>query len=227
MEESNTKIRLRQATTAKAIAQAKRTAAAVALRKEGFSLQEIAEKLNCHINIVYRCVVQTIQKIAKQAEKPAEEYLTEELAKADVLWEAYIGKAITGDIDAANILIKVARHKAKLLGLGSMNELPAAPAAPVQVNVGVQVDQSETKIELNPREAIAQALHERDYLEYLRQRAMAATDDAGPVCANGKPGIMANGKALGLPGPGHNGHSNGNGRLPPPLGDNATPPRQE
>jgi len=63
VEESNTKIRLRQATTAKAIAQAKRTAAAVALRKEGFSLQEIAEKLNCHINIVYRLLT-TIPKYA-------------------------------------------------------------------------------------------------------------------------------------------------------------------
>lgn len=55
------------------------------------------------------------------------------------------------------------------------------------------------------------------YLEYLRSKAIAGNGDAGPVGAidhegrNGSPAV-ANGEAHSPPGPGNNGHANGNGR---------------
>lgn len=67
----------------------------------------------------------------------------------------------------------------------------------VNVNVGVSVRQ--------------EVLDDPTYLEYLRSRTLETNGNAGPVCANGKPGTLEAGQAPDVLGPGHNGHHNGQG----------------
>lgn len=104
-------------TSPKKVSKQEKQASALELRKAGYSMQKIADYLQCSKTYAHKLVSESLQELAKQSERAVEELRALENDRLDALWEQAYGRAMTGDMFAINTCIKISDRKAKLNGL--------------------------------------------------------------------------------------------------------------
>ncbi|QMV84084.1 hypothetical protein HW450_06715 [Corynebacterium hindlerae] len=83
-------------------------------RRLGMSNQEIGDKFNLDQSTVFRIVQKHLRDIPKEE---ADELRQLELERLDIATRGIMPKVLKGDAQAVNALVKVADHRAKLVGL--------------------------------------------------------------------------------------------------------------
>lgn len=102
-------------TSAAHIATLERERQALLLRKEGESLQTIADKLGyAGPSGAYKAIQAAMQAIIQE---PAEEVRDMELLRLDTLLQSIWWRAKTGDVPAVQTALKIMERRAKLIGL--------------------------------------------------------------------------------------------------------------
>jgi hypothetical protein len=122
-------------TSPRRIAAAERQAQALELRKAGYTLVQIAEKLGYASDAGVRKAIRTaLEKTIKQ---PADEVRLLLLARNEAYIKAIYAKAVAGDLDAIDRCVKIDRQTAALHGLSEMKLKVGgdADAPPIQVAV--------------------------------------------------------------------------------------------
>lgn len=105
------------------VQKAEKMTAALELRKEGHSLQAIADSLQCSKTYAHKLVSESLRELAKQSEQAAEELRELESTRLDALWEASYERAKEGDMSAINTCIRISERRAKLFGLDGTQKM--------------------------------------------------------------------------------------------------------
>lgn len=84
------------------------------------SVEEIAEKIGCTIDAVYKIRVRVL---SRYVEKQADEYRNEDLARLEALTRTLWPKARRGDVQAIDRLLKIMERKAKYTGADAPVEI--------------------------------------------------------------------------------------------------------
>ena len=121
-------------------------------------------------------------------------------------------KSRHSDLRCLEIIMRCSASRRAILGLDLAQPL-------VQINANGVVEPTDLT------ELRRKMLDEDAYLDYCRTGAIDV--DSGHVREDGERGPLANGEALGLPGPGDNGHDPGQGRDQAADRDDAAAARQE
>lgn len=87
--------------------------------------------------------------------------------------------------------------------------------------------ENEVNVPVAVTQAVQTALHDPNYLEFLRDRAGEADRNAGLIRQDSQQEPVDAGSASGLPGPSFDRHDHGSRRLPPAAGDDAAETRKE
>jgi AraC-like DNA-binding protein len=107
---------------ARAIAAARRQAAALQLRESGMDLREIAAELGySDASGAYRAVRSALQTILP--DETRDEYRRLEIARIDALQAAMWPRAIAGDAKAAGIVLRCVSTRSDLLGLEAPRQI--------------------------------------------------------------------------------------------------------
>jgi hypothetical protein len=96
---------------------AERRLQALELRKKGQTFAQIGKALGCSEQRAHFIVTQELQRLNRVRGEAAAEVARLEAERLDGLHAAFWDKAVGGDVDAANVIIKLANRRAKLLGL--------------------------------------------------------------------------------------------------------------
>lgn len=96
---------------------AERRVQALELRKQGRTFREIGAALGCTEQRAHYVVTQELQRLNRERSEQASEVVRLEMERLDALHHSYWQKAVGGDLDATNVLLKIAARRAKLLGL--------------------------------------------------------------------------------------------------------------
>jgi hypothetical protein len=115
---------------------AERRLQALNLRKAGASYAEIGRAMGFTEQRAHKVVSLELDRLNSERSEAAAAVAQLEAARLDALHLAYWKKAVEGDVDAANIVLKVAGRRAKLLGLdqpASVNINRLGALAPVIV----------------------------------------------------------------------------------------------
>lgn len=102
---------------AKKIGAAERRHQALNLRRGGGSYRSIASQLNISIEQVRRDLNQSLKALAEQELELAEELRALEADRLNTLTLGFWSKAVGGDLNAANFVLRVSERRSKLLGL--------------------------------------------------------------------------------------------------------------
>jgi hypothetical protein len=113
---------------------AERRLQALELRKKGQTFAQIGKALGCSEQRAHFIVTQELQRLNRVRAEAAAEVARLEAERLDGLHAAFWDKAVGGDVDAANVIIKLANRRARLLGLDqptsvNVNRAGAAPPA--------------------------------------------------------------------------------------------------
>jgi len=100
----------------------KRTAA-LELRRDGHTLKEIADSLQCSRSYVYKLISSSLVELAKQSEQATVELRELENMRLDALWEQAYTKAMNGDLAAINTCVRISERRSKLWGLDGTQKL--------------------------------------------------------------------------------------------------------
>ncbi|WP_106459593.1 hypothetical protein [Aphanothece hegewaldii] len=103
-------------TKKKAISPSRRVKA-LKLRQKGVSYRDIASQLKCSLTTAYSDVKKMIDQINQEAKEEAEMLRTLELLRLDEAQAAIWEKAISGDLKAIAVILKISDQRCKLLGL--------------------------------------------------------------------------------------------------------------
>lgn len=90
---------------------------ALALRKAGASYRSIADTLACSLSQVYDDVQHAYAELNAQQQAEAAEARTLEAARLDDVQASFWQRARSGDVKAAQTVLRVMERRAKLLGL--------------------------------------------------------------------------------------------------------------
>jgi hypothetical protein len=104
----------------------RRMVEALAFREAGHNYDEIGERLKCSPSNAYKLVVKAMDRIIAE---PAKRVLDRELRRLDILQTSIFVDASQGDLAAQAMHLRLADHRAKLLGL-----YPKEPQ--VNLNIG-------------------------------------------------------------------------------------------
>jgi hypothetical protein len=120
------------------IASKERAAKALRLRKEGKTFPVIAKLCGYnHVSSAYDAVRRAIAEITRE---PAQELLTLELERLDLLWRPHWRPACTGNVRALNACLRIMDRRARLLGLYASMKQRRMPREPANGGGGVLVD---------------------------------------------------------------------------------------
>jgi hypothetical protein len=102
---------------------AQRRAEALELRLAGCTYQAIGERLGCSYQRVQTIIKRELERLTAQRTEAAQALVTQECERLDRLQLGLWGKAVKGDIDAVNTLLRLMNRRAKLLGLDTPTTL--------------------------------------------------------------------------------------------------------
>jgi hypothetical protein len=124
---------------------AKRRTEALELRLAGYTYAQIGERLGCSLQRAHRIVTQEFERLTKERTDAAQALVSQELERLERLHRAHWDKALAGDMEATDRIIKLMNRRAKLLGLDvpttlgvNVNKVP-----PVMLNVVEEVVSNE------------------------------------------------------------------------------------
>jgi DNA-binding CsgD family transcriptional regulator len=96
---------------------AERERQALDLRRGGLRYREIGEALGCSLSAAYGAVSRALSRIAAETDERAEELRALELVRLDALLRPMFEKAIAGDLQAVDRVLRIGERRARLLGL--------------------------------------------------------------------------------------------------------------
>ena len=111
------------------VARAGRAAAAIKLRTAGMSYDQIGENLGLTRQTAWRMATKALRQL------PAENVETLRRVEGDrleALWAAFYPKAISGDADAAGVLLRISNSRRRLFGLDAAGPVDGGRATVVQ-----------------------------------------------------------------------------------------------
>jgi DNA-binding CsgD family transcriptional regulator len=88
-----------------------------ALRKDGYTIREIAETLNLSEESVHRDLKTVMSRLATELAENVEENRTLQIARLDALLKKYQGLAEGGNLSAASMVLAIETRRSKLLAL--------------------------------------------------------------------------------------------------------------
>jgi DNA-binding CsgD family transcriptional regulator len=88
-----------------------------ALRKDGYTIREIAETLNLSEESVHRDLKTVMSRLATELAENVEENRTLQIARLDALLKKYQGLAEAGNLSAASMVLAIETRRSKLLAL--------------------------------------------------------------------------------------------------------------
>jgi hypothetical protein len=94
--------------------------------------------LGCSLQRAHRIIVGEFERLTRERAEAAQALVSQEAERLERLHRAHWDKALTGDLDATDRIIKLMNRRAKLLGLDvptTMNVGVNKIAAPLQVIV--------------------------------------------------------------------------------------------
>jgi hypothetical protein len=150
MAEATRSINTQRAAEAAAREDRRRTVAAGLLA--GLSLRDIARGLNVSLGTVQADAKAVRQEWAAERVQQYEALVTEEGARLDALMVRHWQAAVSGDVAAAAIVLKIIDRRCKLLGLD------AAQRVELQASVSAQVDVRASVAWVQLRGRLVQAL---------------------------------------------------------------------
>ncbi len=100
----------------------KRTAA-LELRRDGHTLQEIADSLECSRSYAYKLISNALSELSKQSVQATVELRELENIRLDALWEKAYSEAIGGNMAAINTCIRISERRSKLWGLDGIQKM--------------------------------------------------------------------------------------------------------
>jgi hypothetical protein len=161
------------------ISAAEKQARALELRKAGYTLVQIADKLGYASDAGVRKAIRTaLEKTVKQ---PAEEVRLLIQARNDEMLKAVYPRAKDGDLEAVDRVIKINRETAAINGLISakvkVGQDPDADPVGVAVNAKVEVVLYDTLRRLTPEQ--------RKVVYDLRERLLGPGGGGGDPAADG------------------------------------------
>ena len=98
-------------------------ARATELRRDGYTLQEIADSLECSRSYAYKLISKSLNDLAVQSSQATEELRELEAMRLDSLWEQAYNLAKCGDLSAINTCIRISERRSKLFGLDGVQKL--------------------------------------------------------------------------------------------------------
>jgi hypothetical protein len=87
------------------------------LRLQGLAPTEIAEKLHVNVNTVHADLRHAVLSVQQRATLETEQLREIELMRLDKLQQPYWTRALKGDVDALDRVLKIMERRAKMLGL--------------------------------------------------------------------------------------------------------------
>ena len=117
-------------TSPRRVALRKNQAAALELRRTGYSFDEIAAHMKRPRATIHRWITDALDEVVQE---PAQAVLKLELQRLDAYLAAYHAAAIEGDIPATEIALKISEKRCRLLGLFAKD---GQQSGPVAVNIG-------------------------------------------------------------------------------------------
>jgi DNA-binding CsgD family transcriptional regulator len=88
-----------------------------ALRKDGYTIREIAETLNLSEESVHRDLKTVMSRLATELAENVEENRTLQIARLDALLKKYQGLAEGGNLSSASMVLAIETRRSKLLAL--------------------------------------------------------------------------------------------------------------
>lgn len=111
-----------------------RRVAALELRRRGAAYREIAAALGlANPGTAHRMVSDELAAVRAQCAESAEELMTLELERLDLLWHSLMPAVRAGDVHAVMACLGISKQRCALLGLDKVR--PTQPAAPVKTHV--------------------------------------------------------------------------------------------
>lgn len=98
-------------------------AMALDLRKNGYTLQEIGDNLQCSFQYAHRLVSDALAELVKYSTQSAEELRELESTRLDALWEKTFEDAKNGNLSAINTCIRISERRSKLYGLDGTQKI--------------------------------------------------------------------------------------------------------
>lgn len=114
---------------------------ALHLRRNGWSIREIARTLGCSPTLVHRDLTEVLERTMESADEYARQERELSLARIDAALKAMETKLERGDLDAVDRLVKLETRRARLLGLDAptRTELTGAAGAPVSLDARTDI----------------------------------------------------------------------------------------
>ena len=146
MRDSRKTITGKVATTA-----AEKQAAALALRKQGYTLEEIAEQVGyANASGAWKAIDRALRKIIKE---PAEELLKLECERLDAMLKSLWPFVLRGSARHVEVALKVMDRRAGYLGLDAPKQVEDHRT----VTITVMAEQIGEQLGLDPRDIMAEA----------------------------------------------------------------------
>ncbi|HAF85436.1 MAG TPA: hypothetical protein DCG32_03530 [Sphaerochaeta sp.] len=123
-------------TSSKKVNSVDKRQAALELRKDCYTFQEIADNLGITKGYAYKLVTKGLAELTEKVRSSADELRELENIRLDTLWTKAYPAAQRGDLAAINTCLKISERRAKLNGLDSptradITVTPNPPALPV------------------------------------------------------------------------------------------------
>jgi hypothetical protein len=141
----------RRATDPGVIESTDRAQQALALRREGFDFDAIAEQLGyADRSGAWKAIDKLLQRRAKESDADADAVRALELERLDAMLRALWGKVVKGDLPAIESALHIVTRRSKLLGLDApaKQEISGAGGAPVEFSVLTDPELAAKLIEL-------------------------------------------------------------------------------
>lgn len=123
------------------------TEEALKYRMMGYSFSKIAATMDLPMGTVAKYIYKALKQSRERGEKLADELITMELQRLDLLIEATLPKAIDGDLKAVDAVLKVLDRRYDLLGIGSKESIKETETSSVTVIERVIVHEQIPKVE--------------------------------------------------------------------------------
>jgi outer membrane PBP1 activator LpoA protein len=140
---------------------------AMRLRISGLTYRQIADELNCTVSTAHDLVMTELRQAREEASETREELRQIELDRLDGLQAAYYSAALEGDAQAAELCLKIAKHRASLVGIESPKEIHATIDVRVAHLVSAALFRVEEEIMARLSAECPDAETERLVLEHL------------------------------------------------------------
>ena len=157
---------------------AQRREQALALRREGLTYAQIAARIGVNPAVAYRHVQKGLEDVREKYQEDAAELIELEKERLDELQAAYWPDALSGDVQAAHVVLACTAQRRKLLGLDAPKR--------VEVDQTIRSGLSEQQLLLL---AEAVGLDKLLVIDQPRALPVPTPAPAGPVTlAGGRPG---------------------------------------